>query len=182
MANTYDENGLQAIVWLDMEDDLVPVSECDSTKIQVNTKELVHKPPWFTKVNVQFLNKQLTNAYACTREGNHILHQDIVTMEMLRYDYNHNVIYAQTAEEAKRQVRKIGDSHGSRVLAFLHINQFAHPARVAKLYDKLTHEVDILYPTRDEIIWDQAKIYDLQLLDEIATKTGAWRPKKPAIV
>jgi hypothetical protein len=160
-----------------MEDSLAPISKCDSTRIEVSAKDPIRRPPWFTKANVQTLNRQLTNAYAYAEDGTHILHQDIVTMEVLRHDYGHDVIYAETANEAQRHIRRIRDGDGSRVLAFLHINQFAHPARVAKLYDKLTHEVSILYPTRDEIIWEQGKIYDLQLLDKIARKTGAWRPR-----
>jgi hypothetical protein len=160
-----------------MEDALDQISECDSTKIEVRAEDPTCRSPWFTEANVRALNRQLTKSYACTKAGTQILHQDIVTMEILRYNYGHNVIYTQTATEVQRYICKIRDGDGSRVLAFLHVNQFAHPARVAKLYDKLTHEVSILYPTRDEIIWEQGKIYDLQLLDEIASNAGAWRPK-----
>jgi hypothetical protein len=63
-----------------------------------------------------------------------------------------------------------------RVMVFLDNTQHPSPIHYMRVYDMLTHEGALLYPTRDELIWDHSKIYDIRAFDAVAT-SGEFRPK-----
>ncbi|KAF2798171.1 hypothetical protein K505DRAFT_357793 [Melanomma pulvis-pyrius CBS 109.77] len=173
----------QAIIWLNMEDDLEPIEE--NTKLSIRTDSVSKKQesPWFLSANVRKLKRKLGSSYADTNRGLAMLHQNIVLMEVLEKSHKQNVIYAQDANDAINESSKIrnsgrneGTNNEKKVLAFMHHNQVVHAARFAKMYDRMTHNVDEFYPTRDENIWEQNKIHDIRILDQIAKREKQWRP------
>jgi hypothetical protein len=174
-------------------------SSSHSSKQAPTASNTIDVAPWFKAENVREIRRSLGNVYAQDhrKKKARYLHQNVVVMEMLKQRHSHRINYANNLHEAVGNLR--GSSHttthqagrdSSRVskradprkgMVFLQYGTSLHPKTYMKVYDRLTHECRSIYPPREECIWDEAKIYDLQVLEDIARDARTWRPKSHII-
>ncbi|KAJ4291765.1 hypothetical protein N0V90_009660 [Kalmusia sp. IMI 367209] len=111
-------------------------------------------------------------------EEQRLLDQNILMVEILKYRHFQNITYVFSPTEAlcvlqskTREERK----HITVVITYHDSSKF-QPSYQNYTFDILAHQCAAFMPLRDEVLWEEAKVHDLQILDEVAAELGAWRP------
>ncbi|KAF2677511.1 hypothetical protein K458DRAFT_423772 [Lentithecium fluviatile CBS 122367] len=167
----------RAIVWLALDSDLECISAANSTLcVTIAQENVPSHSPWARSQNIKRLHSLLGDAYATTdaQERTHHVHQGVVIMETLRIDYGYEVRYARTVREAEIHLRDLG---ANGIVLFVHATTIIPQEQYINADELLMDKCTWMLPTREELMWAQAKVYDVEVLDKIAAKAGAFRPR-----
>lgn len=135
-------------------------------------------PLWFTSANMAQLRNCLGPGHAYANGDQRILHQSVVTAEILKHNHHRSVLYFKDVFDVRAHITQHVDSPPTLV----YLNLKAEPSKetIEAAYSVLatvlrTH--DRLYPSQTEYHWDKSRFADIQLLDQIAAEHGTYRPK-----
>jgi hypothetical protein len=171
----------QLILWisLDSQDHLYKMTKKCSTRIVYHLDHPSPCPPWFEQRNVKHIRAQLGNTSKYAHSGCSIraLHQIIAMTEILRHQYPFTITYLRSVDAALTLLAKMSHAEKRQVIVWLDVVQNVHPYTWLHAYDALTNECGMLYPPREEIVWADFKIYDMQTFDRIAHAEETFRPR-----
>jgi hypothetical protein len=114
--------------------------------------------------------------YAFNSPSLRALHQGIATVEILQHYYPFIILYHDSPSSALHTLSSKSLTQKQTVTVWLDAHQNIHPHEWIFAYDILLNECGAIFPPPDEIVWADAKIYDLRAFDRIARDVGTWRP------
>ncbi|PSN58547.1 hypothetical protein BS50DRAFT_158636, partial [Corynespora cassiicola Philippines] len=131
--------------------------------------------PWFKGARVRDLQDILSTRYVYHDSTKRVLHQGVVVMEALMHEHKMEVVYHTSWKNARNWLVRQGERE--KTLVFLHYTMASDQRAFTKAYDTLGFECSRMYPLRSEFVWSEAKEYDIRVLDDLAKRKGAFRPK-----
>lgn len=178
MRSTTEKERLVIWVSLDVYDQLSQVFENTSAGIPYDPNSALVCPPWFRIQNIKRICAELKYPaiYARSKPNLRALHQGILMAEVLRHQYPYEIIYLDSVEVALKLLATKSQAEKKSITVWLDVLQDAHPYTWMHAFDTLTHECGVIYPPREEIVWADAKIYDMKAFDRIASADGTYRP------
>jgi hypothetical protein len=163
------------IIWIPLDYDIGHITERENCKLVGNNNS--KSAPWLSLSTVKSIEAAIGTEYAFHDPSSkrRYMHQSMVTLEILRQIHGYNVRFAKNVSEAVEIARSLGAEDKSLVL-LLYLEQ-GNPMEHMQVYNRLTHEVGSIYPSYEEDVQSEFKVYDIKTLDKIARETGTWRPK-----
>lgn len=169
----------QVIIWVSMDISCNPARAHTSTSIHhhLDDEHQIDTRPWFELKTIQHLRSRLGVKYAFSSSEYRALHQGVLVSEILRHHYRYQIIYMRSPNEARDYLASLPYTKKKSILVWLDAFQDIHPHEWMHAYDTLSNECKAIYPPREEIVFADFKIYDMQAFERIAEQTGTYRPK-----
>ncbi|EDU44661.1 hypothetical protein PtrSN002B_004050 [Pyrenophora tritici-repentis] len=186
MTPSFPRSNERHILWVSIDEHtrLIPVDKSSTTHITYQPSPSTARPLYFHPSSIKRIRAHLRsetkgylNTFTYTGKIYSALHQTIVTTEHLHQTYPFQITYLSSVSAALSHISTKTTAEKKNLLIWLDALQDIHPYTWARAYDSLTHECGAIYPPREEIVWADAKIYDMLAFDRIAEETGTWRPK-----
>jgi hypothetical protein len=166
----------ESIIYLSLDNHVEPASETPSNSIQITRSSFPICPLWFTTSNICRIQRELTKDHAHAGPTKRVMHQSVLTVELLRNIHGYSVVYAKTVDQAWRLLLAKDPNSREKTLVLMFFQNSVHPYDLTYAYDMLTHSCGAIYPSRSEVIWEEAKVHDLHTLDTIARNSHTYRP------
>ncbi|KAF2819487.1 hypothetical protein CC86DRAFT_248873, partial [Ophiobolus disseminans] len=168
----------QFIVWVavDEDDERRPVKDSRSTSIHWHRHSNVEGAPWLKPANVKCIEGILGTAFAFSGRTLQALHQGVMTGEILHHRYPYRILYMKSPAAAVEYLGTLDALEKKGIMMWLVAHQDVKPSTWTFAYDTLTHECGSIFPPREEIVWADFKVYDIQAFGRITGEDKAYRP------
>jgi len=174
--NTTMDTDQQIIVWVALDENPLDAEKVRSSNIHWNSDTKMKGALWLDSSNVKRIHALLGDGYAFLKRPLAALQQGVMTAEILRHQYPYRIVYKDSPAAALEYLSTLDHAEKQKVLVWLDVHQHVDPETWTFAYDILTNECGSIYPPREEIVWADFKIYDMQAFDRMAAEDGAYHP------